>query len=145
MARRHPHPLTAHFTRPKALLTLVCALLGTGTAAAFEYLLTFEQVCSYQNRAFPCKPSQSTATLRQRPDGKWIGVNATSETELRQVKNDENVLVLQIPVSYSGSSELSLMKKTGRFFWSEFSYEFTNPKADEATITVGRFALKQQQ
>lgn len=126
---------------PATRLIALLLLLLTQPVLAFEYLLAFEQVCGYEQRAFPCKNSSERVTIQQRLDGKWVGVNQTgSVVELRVMKNDEYVLVLENPVYFSGTSVIHLMKKTGRFYWSEFSYSEIL-KVDDGTVRVGRMTL----
>ena len=63
------------------------------------------------------------------------------EIELSVMKQDDYVFVLNNPVYFSGSSVVHIMKKTGRFYWSEFAYSEIL-KADEGHVRVGRFSLK---
>jgi len=122
-----------------------CILLAVQPAFAVEYLLTLEQECGYAKKAFQCKNSSETSTIAQRPDGTWVGVNPSGRAvELRVMKNDEFILVLENPVLFSGTSTIHLMKKTGRFYWSEFAYS-DMLKADEATVIVGRVKRLRQE
>ncbi len=122
-------------------LTFLFMLLAQ-PALGFEYLLSYERECSYKGPSFECKKSAERATIRQRPDGKWVGINQPGrEIELSVMKQDDYVLVLNNPVYFSGSSVVHIMKKTGRFYWSEFAYSEIL-KADEGHVRVGRFSLK---
>ena len=116
-------------------------LLMAQPAFAFEYALSYEQECSYKEPSFECKESTQRATIRQRPDGKWIGINQPGrEVELNVMKQDDYMLVFNNPVYFNGSSVIHIMKKTGRFYWSEFAYSEIL-KADEGHVRVGRVSL----
>mgnify|MGYP001564199157 CR=1 FL=1 len=120
---------------------LLLLLLLAQPALAFEYALSYEQECSYKGPSFECKNSTQRATIRQRPDGKWVGINQRGrEIELDVMKQDDYLLVLNNPVYFSGSSLIHIMKKTGRFYWSEFAYSEVL-KADEGHVSVGRVSL----
>lgn len=117
-------------------------MLVAQPALAFEYVLSYEQECSYKGPSFECKESAERATIRQRPDGKWVGINQPGrEVELNVMNQDDYILVLNNPVYFSGSSVIHIMKKTGRFYWSEFAYSEAL-KADEGHVRIGRVSLK---
>jgi len=123
------------------LLMLVQPVFG------FEYVLIYDHECRSGGPAktlpFNCKKSTGKAVLRQRADGKWVGVNGNKEVLLSVIKNDEYILVLNDPVPYSGMSTIYLMKPTGRFYWSEFAYSEIL-KADEGHVRFGRLELKKR-
>jgi len=126
------------------LLLSVCILVATQAAFAFDYLLNFEQTCKYENDAFSCTNSNATATIRQHSSGEWVGVRPDGSIfDLRLMKHDEHVLVLEYPVLWSGTSVLHLMKKTRRFYWPEISYSDAL-QADDGRVNIGHFELKQQ-
>jgi hypothetical protein len=56
------------------------------------------------------------------------------------IKKDENVVVFNYPVLYSGIATIVLIKKTGRFYMSEISYSDVL-KVQDATIEAGRFTV----
>ncbi|MBT2336480.1 hypothetical protein J7E49_21530 [Variovorax paradoxus] len=126
----------------KALCAL--ALCVVAPVYAFDYKLTFDQTCSYNStqRKFPCEKSDQPVAEIKEIGGKWFGVNpgSTNRIELALVKDDQYILVLRNPVYYSGVSLLQLMKKTGRFYWSEAAYSEIL-KEDESTMRVGTFTL----
>ena len=111
-------------------------------ALAFEYVLSYEQECDMRSgRSFECRSSSKRTTIRQQPDGKWVGINPDgSQIGLSVMKHDDFVLVLNNPVFFSGTSVIHIMKKTGRFYWSEFAYSEIL-KADEGHVRVGRVSL----
>jgi len=126
-------------------LFITCGFALTAVAAnAFEYELTFDQSCSYkaESRSFPCEKTDQPITLIVEQRGKWFGMNPGSKhrIELGLIRNDQYSVVLQNPVYFSGISVLHLMKKTGRFYWTETAYSEIL-QADEATVRVGRFKL----
>ena len=126
------------------LLLSVCILVVAQAAFAFDYLLIFEQTCKYENKAFPCESSNEQETIRQQPNGKWVGVRSDGSIfDLRTMKNDDHVLVLEYPVLWSGASVIHLMKRTGRFYWSEISYSEAL-KSDDGRVNIGRFELNPQ-
>lgn len=113
-------------------------------ASAFDYKLTFDQTCSYNStrRTFPCEKSDQPVTELKEVRGKWFGVNpgGTRGMELEVVKDDQYIMVLRNPVYFSGISLIHLMKKTGRFYWSETAYSDIL-KDDDSTVRVGTFKL----
>ncbi|WP_440531647.1 hypothetical protein [Variovorax sp. YR566] len=125
---------------------VICALLACAatSAFAFDYKLTFDQTCSYDSakRTFPCKKSDQPVTELKEVRGKWFGVNpgGTNVIELEVLKDDQYITVLRNPVYFSGISLVHLMKKTGRFYWSETAYSDIRG-ADESTMMVGTFVL----
>lgn len=111
------------------LVYIACSisLAFTATPAfAFDYKLTFDQTCSYNStkQTFPCEKSDQPVTELKEVRGKWFGVNPTGTKgmELEVVKDDQYITVLRNPVYFSGISLIHLMKKTGRFYWSETAY-----------------------
>lgn len=126
-------------------LFITCGFALSAVAAnAFEYELAFDQSCSYkaESRSFPCEKADQPigSIIEQR--GKWFGVIPGSKVriELGLIRNDQYSVILQNPVHFSGISVLHLMKKTGRFYWTETAYSEIL-QADEATVRVGRFKL----
>lgn len=124
---------------------VACCMTLIGVAAhGFEYELAFDQSCNYraQSRDFSCERSAQPLTVISERRGKWFGSNPGSKqrVELGLIRDDQYSVILQNPVYFSGVSTLHLMKKTGRFYWTETAYsEILN--ADEATVRVGRFKL----
>ncbi|MBS0450117.1 MAG: hypothetical protein JSS14_02305 [Proteobacteria bacterium] len=126
----------------KSLIWLTLFLIQP--AFAFDYRLVFDQECMYQapKRNFPCERSDQPITELREISGKWFGVNPGSKNsiELHLVKDDQYILILQNPVYFSGISLIHLMKKTGRFYWTETAYsDIVND--DEALVRIGRFTL----
>lgn len=133
----------------KHIVIACCMALGLAAAAApafaFDYKLTFEQTCSYNRstkRTFPCQKSDQPVTELKEVRGKWFGVNpgGTNGMELEVLKDDQYIMVLRNPVYFSGISLIHLMKKTGRFYWSETAYSDILG-ADESTMMIGTFTL----
>ena len=125
-------------------LVVAFLVLLAQPALAFEYLLEFDRECDYQEGAFPCKKSAERAVIQQRSDGKWVGVNLDgSKIDLRVLKNDDYILAFDNPVYFHGTSIIYLMKKTGRFFWSEFAYSDIL-KSDEGHVRIGNIILKRE-
>lgn len=118
---------------------------AAGPAFAFDYKLKFEQTCSYNTstkQTFPCEKSDQPLTELKEVRGKWFGVNpgGTKRMELEVLKDDQYITVLRNPVYFSGISLIHLMKKTGRFYWSETAYSDILG-ADESTMMIGTFSL----
>ncbi len=124
----------------------ICTFLvfAAAPAFAFDYQLTFDQTCSYNSskRTFPCEKSDQPITELKEVRGKWFGVNPGNKNgiELELVKDDQYILVLRNPVYFSGLSLIHLIKKTGRFYWTETSYSEIL-KVDDSTVRVGAFTL----
>ncbi|BEP36691.1 hypothetical protein GmRootV59_36630 [Variovorax sp. V59] len=125
--------------------SIACVMALAGAAAhGFEYELVFDQSCSYktESRSFPCEKTDHPLTVVTKQRGKWFGRNPGSNQriELGLVREDQYSVILQNPVYFSGVSLLHLMKKTGRFYWTETAYSDVL-EADDATVRVGRFKL----
>ncbi|HEX7857354.1 MAG TPA: hypothetical protein VF503_27035 [Sphingobium sp.] len=131
----------------KNVMVACCVALIGVAAHGFEYELAFDQSCNYraQSRDFPCEKSDQPTTLVVEQRGKWFGMNPGSKqrVELGLIRNDRYSVILQNPVHFSGVSTLHLMKKTGRFYWTETAYSEILD-ADEATVRVGRFKLNKK-
>ncbi|WP_026610552.1 hypothetical protein [Methylocaldum szegediense] len=115
-------------------------LLSPLPASAFDYILKFEQTCSYESASFKCERSSRTARISQKPNGSWVGREGSEQISLRVIKDDDYVLVLENPVLFSGTSTIHIMKATLRFYWSEVAYSEIL-KADEAHMRVGQVVL----
>lgn len=116
-------------------------VLLANSAYGFDYRLQFEKVCSYSKGNFPCEPSAEVYKIRQAADGSWIGFNSpTNMVELSVVKDDKHILILRNPVYFSGISLIHLMKRNGRFYWSETAYSDILDR-DESTMRAGYFKL----
>ena len=70
---------------------------------------------------------------------KWFDRNPGSDNvwQLAVLKEDQNILVLDNPVFFSGKSIIYLMKPTRRFYWSEFAYSDIL-KEQKGTVKYGR-------
>ena len=118
----------------------VLALLATTSVYAGEYFLEIEQSCGTTgNRiAFKCETKSKKVSIFVQ-NGKWFGRNPGSNDvwQLTVLKEDQNILVLDNPVFFSGKSIIYLMKPTRRFYWSEFAYSDIL-KEQEGTVQYGR-------
>jgi len=130
-------------------------LLTLFPAASFaeSYTLIFESKCSStgERLEFSCK--REPAVREQdlsifRNNGSWYGKEILKTLKgpkknvfpLSLVKQDASVMVFNYPVLYSGIATIVLIKKTGRFYFSEISYSETL-RAQDATIEDGRFTV----
>ena len=134
----------------KKLILFVSAIilsLGSQTAFAETYTLIFDSECSSKGEKldFSCKPEPSFSaqkTIIFLRDGKWFGLEGASQNvfPLNLIKRDENIIIFDYPVFYSGIATITLMKKTGRFYFSETAYsDILN--VQEVSIEGGSFSL----
>jgi hypothetical protein len=118
----------------------VLVLLATTSVYAGEYFLEIEQSCTTTGNkiAFKCEIKSEKVSIFVQ-NGKWFGRNAGSDNlwQLDVLKEDQNILVLDNPVFFSGKSIIYLMKPTRRFYWSEFAYSGVL-KEQEGTVRYGR-------
>jgi hypothetical protein len=131
----------------------VSLILIPTASFAESYTLIAESHCSSRGEqlAFSCKEGSSFSGAKLtilKNAGVWYGreslktLDGTKKNEFRisLVKQNESVMVFDYPVMYSGIATIVLIKKTGRFFFSEISYsEILN--AQDATIEAGRFTV----
>ena len=118
----------------------VLVLLAPTPVYAGEHFLEIEQSCTTTgNRiAFKCESKSKKVSIFSQ-NGKWFGRNPGSDNvwQLAVLKEDQNILVLDNPVFFSGKSIIYLMKPTRRFYWSEFAYSDIL-KEQEGTVRHGR-------
>jgi len=128
-------------------VTAIILALVANTAFGETYELVFDSNCSSRGEKleFSCKSepsfsSQNTTIFLR--DGAWFGLEGASRKvfPLGLIKKDENVVVFNYPVLYSGIATIVLIKKTGRFYMSEISYSDAL-KVQDATIEAGRFTV----
>jgi len=128
-------------------VTAIILALVANTAFGETYALVFDSNCSSRGEKleFSCKSepsfsSQNTTIFLR--DGAWFGLEGASRKvfPLGLIKKDENVVVFNYPVLYSGIATIVLIKKTGRFYMSEISYSDVL-KVQDATIEAGRFTV----
>ncbi|MDO8347886.1 MAG: hypothetical protein Q7S85_08310 [Rugosibacter sp.] len=128
-------------------VTAMILALVANTAFGETYALVFDSHCSSRGEKleFSCKsePSFSSQnTIIFLRDGAWFGLEGASRNvfPLGLIKKDENVIVFNYPVLYSGVATIVLMKKTGRFYMSEIAYS-NALKVQEVSIDAGRFTI----
>lgn len=128
-------------------VTAIILALVANTAFGETYALVFDSNCSSRGEKleFSCKSepsfsSQNTTIFLR--DGAWFGLEGASRKvfPLGLIKKDENIVVFNYPVLYSGIATIVLIKKTGRFYMSEISYSDVL-KVQDATIEAGRFTV----
>jgi hypothetical protein len=131
----------------------ISLLLFPAASFAETYTLIPDSHCSNRGEKleFSCKanPSFSGAELSiSQNDGIWYGREKLkklkgfekNEFRISLLKHNESVMVFDYPVMYSGIANIVLIKKTGRYYFSEIAYsELLN--AQEATIEAGRFTI----
>lgn len=128
-------------------LFILLLLFLTPSAFAIEYQLTSELKCFYLQGEFSCRDSIAPpVTIREQPDGQWKGVlvwpsGRVNELKLKVVKNNSNILVLNDPSIDSGKMYIYMMKKTGRFYRSAFTYTEIL-EGDEGYLEIGTFSFK---
>jgi hypothetical protein len=82
---------------------------------------------------FTKKDGSSFSGVRLRifkDQGTWfgreaLGIREDSKVnifEIEVLKDDENVIIFRYPVVYSGIATISIMKKAGRYYFTEISY-----------------------
>lgn len=128
-------------------VTAIILTLVANTAFGETYALVFDSNCLSRGDKleFFCKSKPSfssqniTIFLR---DEAWFGLEGGSQKEfpLGLIKKDENVVVFDYPVLYSGIATIVLIKQTGRFYMTEISYSDAL-KVQDATIEAGRFTV----
>lgn len=123
-------------------------VLATGAAWAQTYTLYTEKHCANRTieLTFKCKPtgsatSPSKIVISKEGPGQWLGEERGQAFPLNLIKEDQHILILDYPVLYSGTAHVVLMKKTGRFYFTEIAY---SPVLEEQgyDIESGRFELK---
>jgi hypothetical protein len=118
---------------PIAILTMVGVF-----ACAEEYFLEIEKVCSSEGNqlTFECKVVKSERHLIFSESGFWYRRNSTTARNLKVVLNDAHILVLENPVLFSGTDTIHIIKRTGKFYWSQFAYSDILLQS-EATVKYG--------
>jgi len=130
-------------------------LLTLFPAACFaeSYTLIPEAKCSStgERLEFSCKRDSAFSGQELsifRNGESWYGkeilktLNGSKENvfPLELIKQDAGVMVFNYPVLYSGIATIVLIKKTGRYYFSELSYSEAL-RAQDATIEGGRFTV----
>ncbi|MDX8386248.1 MAG: hypothetical protein R8M11_07010 [Gallionella sp.] len=130
-------------------LAAIILVLVAKTALAETYTLVFDSKCppSGGKLEFACESdptvrAQNTTILLR--NGKWLGIEEVSQKTfpLSLIINDEDVMVFDYPVSYSGTASIVLIKETDRFYVSELSYS-DGLKVQDATVEAGRFTVRE--
>lgn len=135
------------------MAVLFCVLLIPVASFAESYTLIAESHCTSTGKrlAFSCKvePAFTGAELSIFRNGEsWYGKEILKTLKgskenvfpLELIKQDASVMVFNYPVLYSGIATIVLIKKTGRFYFSEISYSEAL-YAQNATIEEGRFTV----
>lgn len=73
--------------------------------------------CENSNLSVPYK-----LTVTRLPTNEWIGEEEDNKFALQFIKEDNNVLILNYPVSYSGIATVVMVKATNRFYLTEIAY-----------------------
>ena len=86
---------------------------------------------------FKCQRYDSEFTIRMK-HGKYISLNTRSglDEEMKVLQDNSEMLVLQEPVGYPGTSTLHVTKSDKRFYWVQIAYS-SALKAREITIESG--------
>jgi hypothetical protein len=76
--------------------------------------------------AFVCEKTNTTApyklTVTRLPDNTWFGKEEGSLFSLDLIKEDNNIIVINYPVLYSGIANVVILKATNRFYFTEIAY-----------------------
>lgn len=128
-----------------AVFLPVALIIAAGSNASYadDFFLEIEKSCMTTGAgiSFKCKPKSERVALFTH-GGKWYGRDTSGNDvnvfELKILANDENILVLDYPVIYSGKSIIYIFKKVPRFYWTEFAYSDVFDK-EEGTVSSGRF------
>ena len=129
------------------LLILVIFTPLTAYARIFE--LTNASYCKTENNllSINCSNDPSNTSPKKlfikEVDGKWLGAEIESETifEFNFIKEDENIILLNYPVNYSGLSTVAIFKKNNSFYITEIYYSDIFEKQGVA-IDYGKYLLK---
>jgi hypothetical protein len=112
-----------------AKIGLLFGLMGAGAVSAETYILSIDSHCANRgtNLSFNCKPnaaptSPGNITITKIAKNQWEGNEKGKKFPLDLIKEDSDILILNYPVLYSGIANIVLMKKTGRFYFSEIAY-----------------------
>lgn len=133
----------------------ISLVLFPAMALAESYTLIAESHCSSSGKglAFSCKGGLSFSGVELsifRNDESWFGKEKlktlTGSKEnvfpVELIKQDASVMVFNYPVLYSGIATIVLVKKTGRYYFSEISYseplDTQNATIEEGLFTVGK-------
>ena len=129
------------------IVLLLLATLHVSIANATDLFLDFETECSSTGNSlkFVCEKSKKDRALIFNENGKWYGRNPQGGDvwELGIVKADDNIVVLNNPVFFSGTSVIHLMRATDKFYWSEIAYSEILEHM-EVTIRIGTISVVQK-
>jgi len=118
---------------------LLIAMLVSVPVYADEYFLMFNESCTMTaGRPFECTEYKERVRIF-RDGSQWYGRNPDggSVWELSVDKVDKNILILNNPVFFSGSSTLYIMRRSGEVYMSEGAYSDILNES-EFTVRYGR-------
>lgn len=127
-------------------LIILTFFFGVRSSYAESYRLVTDKHCKSRGVAlvFTCEDRDSTApgvlTVTRLPANEWIGEEQGNRFALEVVKEDDNVLVLNYPVLYSGIATVVLVKATRRFYLTEVGYS-SALQAQSYDVEAGNFEL----
>jgi hypothetical protein len=123
-------------------------LFSAGNTFAQTYILFTDSHCANRGTelGFKCRQSGSATspskiTISKVGRDKWSGKERAESFPLNLIKEDAHVLILDYPVLYSGFAHIVLMKKTGRFYFTEVAYSSVL-EAQSYDVEAGRFEIK---
>jgi hypothetical protein len=137
-----------NLSRTLLLMGFFLVLLRSEAVFAQTYTLYTDSHCANRELAlsFKCKAgtsplSPSKLVISKEKNNKWSGVEKGEAFPLSFIKEDQYILILGYPVLYSGMAHIVLMKKTGRFYFTEIAY---SPVLEEQgyDVEAGRFEFK---
>jgi hypothetical protein len=118
---------------------LLAVLFFPSFVMAQDMKFRLEERCmsTGQSLSFKCQRHDLEFTIRKK-GGKYISLNTRSgwDEDMRVLQDDSEMLVLQEPVGYSGTSTLHVTKSDNRFYWVQIGYSSVL-KAREITIESG--------
>lgn len=98
-------------------------------AFAQTYTLYTDSHCANRGTElmFKCNPrgsstSPSKIVITKVSNDRWLGDERGRTFPLKFIKEDSDILILDYPVLYSGFAHIVIMKKTGRFYFTEVAY-----------------------
>ena len=123
----------------KKLLFLICLI--PGVVYSQEMRFKIEEECSTPNASlqFKCRTPESPEFTILKSGIRYTGVNPSSGTtfELKVIKSDRYITVLDNPVFFSGTSTIHITSADNRFYWVEVAYSDIL-KSREMTVKSGR-------
>ncbi len=120
---------------------ILLMLLAPAVVHSQEMRFKFEDECSTPsaNFKFECKSSNDPDLTILRNGSRYTAFYAGSGTtfDLKVVKSDRYIIVLERSVSFSGTSMIHITPADNRFYWVEVAYSEIR-KSREVTIRSGR-------